>query len=581
MISDLDIEGLGVIERAELPLGPGFTAITGETGAGKTMVVTALGLVLGGRAQPGTVRAGAAKAQVTARWTLPLEGGVAALVDAAGGELDPLGAQGEVTTPVGELLVSRSISGSDGRSRARLGGANVPASTLGTLAEHLVVVHGQSDQLRLRSERAQREALDAFGGEVVAIARRRVAELFERARLATAELELLTSAREAREREAAQLRELAEAIEPVSPTPGEDQALLQRIERLEHREELRHTVAEAQAILGGGEVESADAPPSVARLLDDVRLRLERAAGRDPSLASAVESVGELAYGLQEAVIRLGGYLDGLDLDGVGELEALNERLSALTDLSRRYGPTLDDVIERFDDAGRRLLELDGDDDRLAELQREAEAANAELTEAAAALTTARQSAAAELSTRVTAELAALAMPNARFEVGVTPADEMTAHGADRIAFLLTPHPGASPAPVQKGASGGELSRVMLALEVVIAAANPVPTLVFDEVDAGVGGAAAIEIGRRLASLAEHAQVIAVTHLAQVAAFATNHVQIEKASDGEVTTSSIRALTGEARVAEITRLLSGLDASETGRAHAEELLALAAGRTQV
>lgn len=576
MIGDIEIRGLGVIEHAELPLGPGFTAITGETGAGKTMIVTALGMLLGGRAQSGTVRRGASKAVVEGRWIVPAVGEIAGVVDEAGGELDEIGGTGNGGSGLAELLVSRQLSGGDGRSRARLGGASVPATVLAELGERLVAVHGQSDQLRLKGEAAQRAALDAFGGPTLLAARDRVAEAWRLERDRRRDLDLLVAAHDERSREAAALREAIGEIEPVDPSPGEDAAVAQRLERLEHREEIRRLVTEAHAMLRGAEESGPASPPSAAELLDGARGRIDRAAGHDQALDSAAAALVEVRYGLDDAVMRLGGYLDNLEVEGIGELDALNERLAALVHLTRRYGPTLDDVIRTYQDAGVRLLELDGDDDRIERLRVEAAAARDELEAAAAELSALRRAAADDLGARVTAELAALAMPNARLSVEATTADAIGEGGRDRIAFLLQPHPGADPAPIQKGASGGELSRVMLALEVVLASANPVPTLVFDEVDAGVGGAAAIEIGKRLRRLSAHAQVIVVTHLAQVAAFATNHIQIEKSSDGEVTTSSIRALEGESRTAEIARLLSGLHSSDTGRAHAEELLRLAA-----
>lgn len=575
MIGDIEIRGLGVIEHAELPLGPGFTAITGETGAGKTMIVTALGLLLGGRAQSGTVRAGAPKAVIDGRWIVPASGEVAWAVDAAGGDVEPFGGADGDAPALAELLVSRQISGTDGRSRAWLGGTTAPASALAELGEQLVVVHGQSEQLRLRSETAQRLALDAFGGDELVAARDRVAAAWRTERDARAQLEALTSARDQRLAEAESLRATIGDIEPVDPSPGEDVALLQRIERLEHREEIRRLVTETHALLRGAEDAGPGTPPSAAQLIDDARGRVHRAAAHDATLEAVGATLVELQYGLDDAAMRLSGYLDNLDTDGVGEIDALNERLAMLTELTRRYGPTIDDVLRTYAEAGSRLLELDGDDERIDQLTDEAERARAELGTAADALTSLRTTAAERLGARVSEELTQLAMPHAVLAVEVRQSDEVGESGQDRIAFLLRPHPGAEPAPIQKGASGGELSRVMLALEVVLAAANPVPTLVFDEVDAGVGGAAAIEIGRRLRRLAAHAQVIVVTHLAQVAAFANNHVQIEKSSDGEVTSSSIRSLEGEERVAEIARLLSGLQSSDTGRAHAEELLRLA------
>ncbi|CAG7845808.1 DNA repair protein RecN [Pseudoclavibacter triregionum] len=569
MILDIDIDGLGVIDRASLPLGPGFTALTGETGAGKTMVVSALGLLLGGRAASGIVRAGRDRAVVEGRWEVPAEGPIADRVAALGGELE-VGAADDSA----ELLVVRQVT-AEGRSKAWLGGRSAPASALQASAEELVAIHGQSDQLRLRSEAAQRAALDAFGGEPVAAARAAVEAAWTDRSEAVAERDRIRGAEAERAREAERLREAVDAIEPIDPQPGEDDAVMAKIERLSNRESIRRDVAAANAVLRGDEADPA--APSVLELMQQAVAMLDRARQADPSLDGLADSLSEARYLIDDLVLRCSGYLDGLDQDGVGELPALDERMAQLADLKRRFGPGLDDVIGLYADAGQRLLELEGDTERLAELDRAAAEAEERLEAAAAELTALRRDAAERLAARVSDELAALAMPDALLRIDLAEAEEIRSHGRDRIAFLLRPHPGADPAPIGTAASGGELSRIMLALEVALADANPVPTFVFDEVDSGVGGAAAIEIGRRLRALSEHAQVIVVTHLAQVAAFATNHLRIEKASDGEVTSSSIRRLEGAERTAEIARLLSGLSSSESGHAHAEELLALAAG----
>jgi DNA repair protein RecN (Recombination protein N) len=290
--------------------------------------------------------------------------------------------------------------------------------------------------------------------------------------------------------------------------------------------------------------------------------------------------VAEANYLISDIAAQLSTYLAALDTDGAHELEVVQERRAELATLVRKYGPTLDDVIRTLETGSLRLLELDGDADRIGELAREVEEDAALVRELAAGLSAERAAAAARLSEAVSEELSALAMPDARIVVEVAqrePEDLSTysAAGRDQVAILLQPHPGAEPRPLGRGASGGELSRVMLAIEVVIAGSDPVPTFIFDEVDAGVGGASAIEIGRRLARLAESAQVIVVTHLAQVAAFATNHLTVVKGSDGAVTASSVRRLDGDERIAEMARLLSGLPDSESGLAHARELVEMA------
>lgn len=567
MILDLDIDGLGVIDRASLPLGPGFTAITGETGAGKTMVVTALGLLLGGRAKSGTIRHGHERASIDARWSIPRGGHLEARVQDAGGQLD------ELSDDTAELLITRQLVDS-GRSKAWLGGKSVPVGMLSEFGEELVAVHGQAEQWRLRSESAQRDALDRFGPDTIFELADAVATSWDEREAARAEAERLRAAEYERKNEAEALRVLIDLVETVQPQPGEDEQLRSRIDRLTHLEDIRIDAQTALEALRGSEA-YLDARPAL-ELLATASEALQRAAHNDSGLCELAERVESARLTLDDASLEIASYVSELDSDTPGELQQLNERLAKLNDLMTRFGPTLDDVHTRYEEAGRRLLELDGDDDRIADLEQRAEAANSELASHAAKLTDARTAAAGELADRVTTELTALAMPHAHLEVRVTPAEDIKRHGADRIEFLLAANPGAAPVPLGQGASGGELSRIMLALEVVLAEANPVPTLVFDEVDAGVGGAAAIEIGRRLQRLSRHTQVIVVTHLAQVAAFADNHLQIAKSSDGNVTSSNITPLTGQARVDEMTRLLSGLAESDTGRAHAEELLTLAA-----
>lgn len=563
MLDDIEIRSLGVIDQARLPLGPGFTAITGETGAGKTMVVTALGLLLGGRAASDAVRAGAEKAVVEGHAVIDPEGPVAGLVTEAGGEAEPFTEGG---TTRAEVVIARQVAAS-GRSRAWLGGRAVPASVLASAGEHLVAVHGQSEQLRLTREDAQRTALDRFGGAEVADALERVAALYDELRARQDELDALRASAGEREAERAGLRELSEAVDAIAPQPGEDKELLARIERLSNREQLRADIGGAHELLSGEHPAG-----SLRDRAREVRTAVDRALRSDASLEAVAEAASDLEYTIDDLAAQLGGYLADLDTDGVGELDALNERLAVLEDLKRRYDGDLDEIAERAADAGKRLLELTGADTRIPQLAETVEQLGADLDEAATRLSNLRAAAAAELAGRATEELHALAMPNAQLRVDVTATERIRRTGRDQVQFLLTPHPGAKPSPLATGASGGELSRVMLALEVVLAAASPVPTLVFDEVDAGVGGAAALEIGARLQRLAASSQVIVVTHLAQVAAFADHHVRIEKATDGQVTTSSIRELDDAGRVEEMTRLLSGLTESESGRAHAEELL---------
>ncbi|CAH0172684.1 DNA repair protein RecN [Microbacterium sp. Bi121] len=558
MIEEMRMQGLGVIDDAVLPLGPGFTAITGETGAGKTMVVTGLGLLLGQRADSGAVRAGASQASVAGVWIVPAEGTIADIVADAGGELEAFGES------QGELYVSRTLS-AEGRSRASVGGRAAPAGVLSSLADELVVVHGQSEQLRLRSAAAQRDALDRFGGAPVAKALEAYSVAFARWRELDAEIADLSENRDRRAEEADRLREALALIEATAPEEGEDVVLTERAERLANSEELRLAASLARNAISSEEGE-ADASALVA----EARRNLERAT--DPELAKIAEGVADVGYRLADLALQLSAYLADLDETGPHELAAVEERRAALNTLIRAHG-SLDEALEVWRTGSTRLAELDDDGDRLERLQAERDDARADLDAAASALTGVRTEAAGRLGAEVTEELHALAMPDARLQVAIREGVE-SAHGRDDVAILLAPHPGAEPRSVAKSASGGELSRVMLAIEVVIAGTDPVPTFVFDEVDAGIGGAAAIEVGRRLARLAESSQVIAVTHLAQVAAFASNHLSVVKSNDGAVTASSVRRLEGPEREAEMARLLSGLTDSDAALTHARELLSL-------
>lgn len=556
----MTLRDLGVIAQATLPIGRGFTAITGETGAGKTMVVTGLGLLLGQRADSGAVRSGAAQASVEGVWIVPDDGPVADRVREAGGDVEPLGG-GDA-----ELYLGRTVS-SEGRGRATVGGRTAPAGVLADLADQLVVVHGQSDQLRLRSAAAQRDALDRFGGAAIADALEGYRGVLGRARSLTEELAQLTADRDDRAREAEDLRAALAEIEQIDPQPGEDAELHRRADRLANAEELRLAAATAHSALS-----SDDDQPDVIGLLAEARRGLDRAASDDDRLAQLAEQIGELGYRAADVAGELSGYLADLDEAGPHELAAVEERRAVLGALIRRHG-SLDEALALQDRGSARLLELDDDGDRIDRLARAQEEAAAELDAAASVLTAARRAAAERLGSAVTDELRHLALPDARVTVAVEPGAESAA-GRDEVTILLAPHPGADPRPVARGASGGELSRVMLAIEVVISQTDPVPTFVFDEVDAGIGGAAAIEVGRRLAQLARSSQVIAVTHLAQVAAFAGNHLSVVKSGDGSVTASSVRRLDGADREAEMARLLSGLSDSETALEHARELLTL-------
>ena len=565
MIEEISIRDLGVIAEARLPLGPGFTALTGETGAGKTMVVTALGLLLGERSDSGAVRSGSPQAVVEGHWDVPAGGPVADRVRDAGGDLD------ESSAGRAHLILGRSV-GSDGRSRATVGGRAAPVGVLGEIGEHLVVVHGQSEQIRLKSAVAQREALDRFAGAPLAALLGNYQDAFQRWQTDRTELDLLIAERDRRVREADDLRLAMTEIEAAAPQRGEDVALAEQAERLTNLEDLRIAATEAREAVSTQLGDGTDA----SSLVDAARRSLDRVVGHDPALAPISEQLAAASFALAEISGLLSSYLGSLDADGARELESIHERRSTLGALVRRYGPTLDDVVDYLESGSTRLLELDSDADRIEQLGIEVEAGLARVHELAAGLSELRREAGARLEGAVSEELRALAMPDARLTIEVAER-ELTMTGRDQVAILLQPHPGAEPRPLAKGASGGELSRVMLAIEVVLAGSDPVPTFVFDEVDAGVGGASATEIGRRLARHAQTAQVIVVTHLAQVAAFSNNHLVVEKGTDGAVTTSNVRLVHADDRALEMARLLSGSPDSEHALAHARELLEQAHG----
>jgi DNA repair protein RecN (Recombination protein N) len=566
------IRSLGVIDDAVVELSPGFTAVTGETGAGKTMVVTSLGLLLGGRADPALVRIGAKNAVVEGRVTVPPDAKVAVRAEEAGAELDD-----------GALLISRTVS-AEGRSRAHLGGRSVPVGVLAELADELVAVHGQTDQQGLLKQARQRQALDRYAGDAVAAPLAKYGEAYRRLRAVAGELEEITTRARERAQEADLLRFGLDEIAAVEPRAGEDAELAEEAERLGNAEALASAATAAHAALAGNpeDPEGIDAATLVAgsqRALDAVR-------SHDPALATLADRIGEVGILLRDVAGELAGYADDLDADPL-RLAAVEERRAAVNGLTRKYGEDVAAVLAWAEQSAARLTELDGDDERIGELTAERDALRAELGTLAQALTDARTEAAERFAAAVTAELASLAMPHARvsFEIRQTEDPEGVAvdgrtvaygpSGADEVELLLAPHPGAPPRPIAKGASGGELSRVMLAVEVVFAGTDPVPTYLFDEVDAGVGGKAAVEIGRRLAKLAKSAQVVVVTHLPQVAAFADRQLLVEKTNDGSVTRSGVKALEGEDRVRELSRMLAGQEDSETARAHAEELLATA------
>lgn len=576
VLAEMRIQGLGVIEDALLELHPGFTVVTGETGAGKTMVVTGLHLLSGGRSEASKVRAGAAKATVEGRFDNVTGEQATRIVADAGADIDE----------DGSLITLRSVS-ADGRSRAHLGGRSVPVGVLADLAEHLIAVHGQNDQLRLLRPAEQRSVLDRFAGEAVTGPLGEYRRVRQEWLDVTAELE----ERSTRSRELAQqadmLRHGLTEIEAVAPAPGEDAELTEQVKRLAAVDELREAASAASVAVSG----AADGDPDVPGALGLVAEARRRLAGaEDAALRDLEPRLAEAATLLTDVGSELGAYLETLDADPE-QLERILARQAELKKLTRKYAADVDGVLAWADDARERLAGMDTSDEALAALAARRDELAAELARHAATVSRERRAAATRLAGQVTAELAGLAMGQAEIELTVRnrSTDQSDPHalrvrgdlmhagpdGVDDVELMLKAHSGAQPLPVHKAASGGELSRVMLAIEVVLAHADPVQTLVFDEVDAGVGGRAAVEIGKRLATLARTHQVLVVTHLPQVAAFADRHLVVDKGTDGGITRSGVTVLEQSERVGELARMLAGLDGTETGRAHAEELLSAA------
>ncbi|TDP90468.1 DNA replication and repair protein RecN [Labedaea rhizosphaerae] len=571
------IQGLGVIDEATLELDPGFTVVTGETGAGKTMVVTGLHLLSGGRAEASRVRAGAARAVVEGRFLAEPGSTAAKVAGEAGAEPDD----------DGSLIALRTVN-ADGRSRAHLGGRSVPVGVLNELSEQLLAVHGQNDQLRLLRPAEQRGVLDRYAGDSVA----RTLAAYRKTRdewlQVSAELTERTERSRELAREADLLRHGLTEIEAANPQAGEDVELVDEARRLADADQLREAAAGVQYAVSGAPDGDPDSPGALGMLAEAARRLL---GAEDPKLRDLEPRLAEASVLLSDVSSELTSYLEELDADPA-RLEQVLARQSELKHLTRKYAADVDGVLAWAEQARERLSGLDTSEETLAELARRRDELAEVLAGHAAMLTEQRTAAATALAKEITEELAGLAMAQSAIEISVEqkvaePNDphaivvrKLRVHagpdGVDEVELRLRGHGGAQALPVHKAASGGELSRVMLAIEVVLAHTDPVPTMVFDEVDAGVGGRAAIEIGRRLARLARSHQVVVVTHLPQVAAFADRHLVVDKSAEGGVTRSGVRNLDDQSRVVELARMLAGMDSTETGRAHAEELLAVAA-----
>lgn len=553
MISELRISHLGVIAEAAVELDTGFTVVTGETGAGKTMFVSALSLLMGRKVGSGVVRKGAEKAEVEGIFTDVAEP-VRERIEEAGGSADD------------EAIISRTVA-LKGRARATAGGRTVPISVLTDISSDLITLHGQSEQLRLKGAAQQRHLLDAAGGTALAEVADRYRAAFENWRETEARVSRIKDSTAARRERILWLRGCLETIDKVRPEPGEDETLAAQSAKLGAAAEITRAVGAAHDLLLGSEIDDAGAAVDLVHQAISTIADVE---GSDKELVTIREALGDAVLRLSDSAAELSSYLSGFDELGETSLEETEARRAELGTLAP-YGQDVAEVLDFETRSAAELAELEAEDRDLDGLDAELDGARETMEAAASALTEIRKATADEFSAAVSEELTALSMPKATvaFEISER---EPTTHGADEVRLTFAAHESSIPDDIAKIASGGELSRVMLAIEVVRAASESIPTYVFDEVDAGVGGKAAVEIGRRLAKLARNAQVIVVTHLPQVAAWADTHVTIVKDDDAETVRSGVQELTDEERVVELSRMLAGMDDSASAKAHAAELL---------
>ena len=562
MLEELEIHNLGPIRSALIAPAGGMTAITGETGAGKSMLLSAIRLISGGPSDGGRVSVGASEAWAQGVFEVASSPAAVAAAHEAGFEPED-----------GELFLSRKVPAS-GRSRSMLSGRSVPRSVLGSIAAELVTIHGQADQLRIASSARQREFLDRYAGDDVALVA--YGKAWNALRAMDERLERLSSQESSMRQQADYLRESIERINRIDPQPGEMAELRARRDRIETAAAIAEGVNRALSALDASQVVDDVESSSATDLIDRASQAL-RAIHVDGVFSELADRLDSISTDLSDVVFTLLGEVDN-DL-GMEDLDAINGRIHELDELVRRWGPELSDVIAWRDQAVFDLEDLDASPEKVSQLQAEREKLFGEALKAARAVSKRRAAAAKELAAKVTAELESLAMSGSKLEIRVSEREHLDASGADGIDFLFTPFPGSPQMPMGKSASGGELSRLMLALELVAAekhvvAGGSVPpmTFIFDEVDAGVGGKTAVELGARLAKLAQSAQVIVVTHLPQVASWADEQYVVAKGEmdDGSIATT-INQVRGEARVHEIARMLSGSE-SEASLEHAEELL---------
>jgi len=558
-LEEISIRSLGVIESSNIEFKPGLTVLTGETGAGKTMVLTALGLVLGSKSDSDLVRQGQERAIVTGRFSVPKD--LATQIVDAGGDVEDE-----------SVVISRTVS-TAGKSRVLVGGVVSSTAAVSSFASSLVEIHAQSSSSKLTRPGVARELLDRFA----AIDLTTYQETFDAYQQMMRRIDKLKDQLSQADRQIAELSELVDEFSKLNPKSGELLEIEDEIAKLGSVELLNQAVSTVLNLFENEDL-------SAINLLQQIRKGLESVNGKDKQLDAITERYTENLLNLQDISSELTRYLTDLEADP-NRFEKLQQRKAALNSLLKRYGKGSDkeaayeQLLVDGKNARERIADLSGGDQRIAELQKEADLLFKQLQDAGIAISQLRKGAAAKLSAKVTEEIKALSMPNASFVVEQIVGDSkniksFTSNGIDEISILFSAHSGGTPLPLNKVASGGELSRVMLALEVVIAEAEPIGTYIFDEVDAGVGGKAAIEVGRRLSKLSKSAQVIVITHLAQVAAWADNHLVVRKSENGSVTQSDVNEVTAKDRKIEIARMLSGQEDSQTAQEHAGELLAI-------
>lgn len=564
-LEEISIRSIGVIDHATLEIAPGLTVLTGETGAGKTMILSALNLIVGGKSDSSLVRIGNERLIASARF-------------AVAKELIPRFEEAGAIVEDGQMIITRSVT-SDGKSKATTSGIAVPASVLSELSEYLVEVHAQAANLSIGKSAKQRELLDRFGGASVTKVLSDYRENLRNYQDLKLRIAAFKKSMDAKDSALATLREFTALMKKLALVSGEYGDIEAEMARLSSVEELRLASENAHAILN-------DEQAGVLTSLGNVRKVLDAARGKDAALEAIYSAVSESFYVLADTNTTVASYVQALEADPA-RLDYLQSRKSDINSAIKRFGGAgthaeeVDALISRYATAAETMKDLEGGDEKLSALENELLLVKKTLLASAKKLTQVRIDFAKVLGERVTEEIHHLSMPHTSLTVDVLSPDysavkesDFTATGCDEVAMLLCAHKGAPLVPLSKGASGGEMSRVMLALEVVIAATHPVGTYVFDEVDAGVGGKAAIEVGRRLHALSQHAQVIVVTHLPQVAAWADSHFVVNKNNDGSVSQSDVREVSGDERLTEIARMLAGLEGSQSAKEHAAELLSL-------